>query len=158
MSRRRRIQGRVFGTVVFFAMAAPSALVLSAVVQGSIGEMPRRGFGLMTFGVIAAVAGAAGHALRRALETVDADPTRRKADAWVAGYVGTTVLVVGSFAVPILMLMVMVNSDRSLQESGWWFYAVWTTGHLLLALAAWAVGRLAFGRASAPVTGADHRV
>ena len=146
MTRHR--QARIYGLVLFLLGVTPTVLLLIALYSGAVGSAPRRGLLLMALAVTGLVAAGAGVALHRALDAVDVHPGRTPADAWVAAYVGATIFIIGTVAIPVVMLMVMVNSDRSLQDSGAWFFVVWTVAHALIAAAALGLARLAFGRST----------
>ncbi len=46
----------------------------------------------------------------------------------------------------------MVNSDRSLADSGVWFFVWWIAGHTVVAGMAFGLAKLAFGRSTATST------
>lgn len=145
MSRNKAI-GWTAGVLLFLVAAFPTALVVVAVRSGSVGTVSTPGLIIVAFLVILALCIAVGYLLRRALDTVDASPTRTRADAWVAFYAAATFVAIGAFAIPIATLVVMVNSDRSLQDSGVWFFLWWGGLHVVVGLLAYGLGRLAFGR------------
>lgn len=151
MSDASRVPAAVFGMAIFVVIAVPTALLLLALHAGAVGDAPRRGLGLTSGAVLALIAVAAAHALRVGLRRAASDPERTSVDAWVAAYVGTAVLVVGTFAIPVLVLLAMVNSDRALADSGAWFFVIWALAHILVLAAAVGASRLAFG-ASATTT------
>ncbi len=155
MSGRHGRKAAIAAVGVFVLASIPTALVLISVYSGSVGTTPRFGLMAMAFLVIAAVAASAGYQLRRGFEIVAADDHRNPADAWVAYYVGTVIVVIGTFLTPLLMLTALVNSDRSLADSGIWFFFWWTLGHLIIAALALGAARLVFAvvrrRSPAPV-------
>lgn len=135
----------IAAAVVFLVASAPTVLLLVALYSGSVGTSPRLGLIAMAFIVIAVVAASGGYELYRGLEIVASDTRRMPSDAWVAYYVGTVIVVIGALTVPLLMLATMVNSDRSLADSGIWFFFWWTLGHLVVAGLALGMTRLVFG-------------
>lgn len=149
MTDTTRAPSVVFGVVILLIVALPSALLIVALYAGSVGEAPRRGLGLMAGIVLALVALGAARALRAGLLRAASDPERTSTDAWVAAYVGTAVLVVGTFAIPILVLLSMVNSDRAVADSGAWFFVIWAAAHILVLATALGAARLAFGSRAA---------
>lgn len=134
------------GVALFVVAAIPTALVVVAVRSGSIGSVNAPGLIIMAFLVIAALAAATGYLFGKALDKVAASPGRSRADAWVALYVAVTVIVIGAFLIPVGTLAVMVNSDRSLQDNGLWFFVWWIGLHLLVGALAFGLGRVAFWR------------
>ena len=153
MTASARAASVVFGGAIFLVAAVPTALLLAALYAGAVGDAPRRGLGVMGGAVLALVALVAGRALLVGLRRAASDPDRTSVDAWVAAYVGTAVLVVGTFAIPVLMVVAMVNSDRAVGDSGAWFFVIWTAAHALVVAAALGAARLAFGgRATVPTS------
>ena len=138
--------GWTAGVLLFLIAAFPTGFVVVAVRSGAVGSVNTPGLIIVAFLVILALCIAVGYLLRRALDTVDASPTRTRADAWVAFYAAATFVVVGAFAIPVGTLVVMVNSDRSLQDSGVWFLLWWGGLHVVVGLLAYGLGRLAFWR------------
>jgi hypothetical protein len=146
MSTRHARTGVTAGVLVFAMAAFPTALVVTSVLSGAVGTVSETWWILNAFVVIGALAGVTGYLLAKALERVDREPGRTKPDAWVAFYVAVLVIAIGTSGIPIAMLAVMVNSDRSLESSGPWFFVWWTLLHLIVGGLAFGLGRLAFWR------------
>lgn len=146
MNHRHTRTGIIAGVLVFVMAAFPTALVVTSVWSGAVGTVSETWWILNAFMVIGALAGVTGYLLAKALERVDTEPGRTKPDAWVAFYVAVLVIAIGASGIPIAMLGVMVNSDRSLDSSGPWFFVWWTLLHLIVAGLAFGLGRLAFWR------------
>lgn len=146
MNHRHTRTGIIAGVLVFVMAAFPTALVVTSVWSGAVGTVSETWWILNAFAVIATLAGVTGYLLAKALERVDREPGRTKPDAWVAFYVAVLVIAIGASGIPIAMLGVMVNSDRSLDSSGPWFFVWWTLLHLIVAGLAFSLGRLAFWR------------
>jgi hypothetical protein len=138
--------GFIAGVLVFVMAAFPTALVVTSVWSGAVGTVSETWWILNAFVVIGSLAGATGYLLARALQRVDTESGRTKPDAWVAFYVAVLIIAIGASGIPIAMLAVMVNSDRSLNSSGPWFFFWWTLLHLVVAGLAFGLGRLAFWR------------
>lgn len=146
MSTRHARTGVIAGVLVFVMAAFPTALVVVSIWSGAVGTVSDAWWILNAFVVIGALAAATGYLLARALERVDTEPGRTKPDAWVAFYVAVLIIAIGTSGIPIAMLTVMVNSDRSLESSGPWFFIWWTLLHLIVGGLAFGLGRLAFWR------------
>ena len=146
MSARHVRTGVITGVAVFIMAAFPTALVVVSVRSGAVGTVREHWWILNAFLVIGALAAATGYLFAKALDRVDTEPGRTKPDAWVAFYVSVIIIATGVSGIPIAMLAVMVNSDRSLESSGPWFFFWWTVLHLIVGGLAFGLGRLAFGR------------
>ncbi len=143
--------GWVAAVAVFIVAANPTGSVFLATRSGSIGTVPQLWLlAVVALVVIGAISLATGRLLRRALNRTDATPGRAKADAWVAFYVGAVIIVIGTYAIPVGMLSIMVNSDRSLQDNVTWFFVTWIVLHLTIGAIAYLLGRLAYGRDPRP--------
>lgn len=152
MNRNTRT-GLIAGIALFILASAPFALLLIAIESGAVGTVSTPGLITMAFLIIAALAAGAGFRLTGMLDEADGAAGRSRVDAWVAFYALAAVIVVGTFIIPVGTLAIMVNSDRALQDSGWWFFGWWTLLHLLLAGVAFGLARLAFGRSRAAGAG-----
>jgi uncharacterized membrane protein YeaQ/YmgE (transglycosylase-associated protein family) len=137
-----RRRARAFGVLVFVVVSVPTVLMSVALYEGAIGDAPRRGLGVMGAIVLGCIGGAAARTLAAGLRRSATDAQRTRLDVWVAAYVGTAVLTVGAFAIPIAMLLALVNSDRSLSDSRAWSFVIWTAAHILVSAAAFGTVRL----------------
>ena len=58
-------------------------------------------------------------------------------------FIASCVTTIGGFIVPVAILALMVNSDRSLNDNPLFFYVAWAGAFLLVALLAYGIERLA---------------
>jgi hypothetical protein len=151
---RIRRRAGAFGGAVFVVVSIPTVAMLLALTEGAIGDAPRRGLGVMATIVLGLVGIAAARTLAAGLRSIR-DTGRTRVDVWVAAYIGTAALVVGVYAIPVLMLLAMVNSDRSLADSRAWFFVIWATAHVLVSAAALGAAKLTWNTTRSSGRGGD---
>ena len=133
-------QGVLAGSVTLGVVVLPTVAIIYGAQAGSIGSVSFGWFGPIAGVVIAAIAILAGDLVRRAYRT---DPTRRPGDVWSTWFSGFTVLVIGSWFVPFIVLFVFIDSDHALSDRMLAVMTVWTLGHLVVAgLAGWVMRSL----------------
>ena len=133
MSASRRSafwQGVLAALVTFLVIVPPTAAIVYGAQAGSIGSVSLSWFGPIAALVLAGIAAVAGTLVSRAYRN---KPDRRPGDVWSTWFSGFTVLVVGSWFVPFLVLFVFIDSDHALSDRMLPVMVVWTVGHILVA-------------------------
>jgi hypothetical protein len=133
-----RASAVVAGLIVLILTGTPTALVSYAIRTGAVGSAPNLGLTIVAYLIILAAVAAVAHRLDRALGAARAEG-RSPADAWVPFFVASCVTIVGGFIVPVAILALMVNSDRSLNDNPLFFYVAWGGAFLLVALVAYGI-------------------
>ena len=136
--RSARWQGILAAAVTFLVTVLPTAAIVYGARAGSIGSVSMSWFGPIAALVLAGIAVVAGNLVTQAYRN---DPDRRPGDIWSTWFSGFTVLVVGSWFVPFLVLFVFVDSDRALSDRMFPVMVVWSVGHILAAALANRVAR-----------------
>ena len=123
-------QGSLAGAITFAVVILPTAAIIYGAQAGSIGSVSLGWFGPVAGAVIAVIAILTGYLGTRAYRT---RPTRRPGDVWSTWFSGFTVLVIGSWFVPFIVLFVFIDSDHALSDRMLAVMTVWTLGHLVVA-------------------------
>lgn len=130
------------GVLVLIVTGIPTALVSYAIRTGAVGSAPNLGLTFVAYIIIVAAVAAVVHRLDRALGSARTEG-RSPADAWVPFFIASCVTIIGGFIVPVAVLAVLVNSDRSLNDNPGFFYLAWAGAFLVVALLAYGIERLA---------------
>lgn len=130
------------GLLVLIITGIPTALVSYAIRTGAVGSAPNFGLTIVAYLIIVAAVAAVTHRLDRVLGAARAE-RRSPADAWVPFFIASCVTIIGGFIVPVAVLALMVNSDRSLNDNPLFFYFTWAGAFLVIALLAYGIERLA---------------
>jgi hypothetical protein len=142
--RSARLQGATAGVVTFAVGLLPTAAILWSASSGSVGTVHGSGLGLVAVAVIGAVALGSG---RLVLDAYRRRPDRRPGEVWSTWYSGFVAFVLGTWASPLLILALFIDSDRALDDRMPLVLAVWAALHLAFAArgAVFARGLLATG-------------
>ena len=140
MTDRARVMAA--GLLVLIVTGTPTALLSYAIRTGAVGSAPNLGLTIVAYLIILAAVAAVAHRLDRGLSSARMEG-RSPADDWVPFFIASCVTVIGGFVVPVIILALMVNSDRSLSDNPLFFYLAWGGAFLLVALLAYGIERLA---------------
>jgi len=143
---RGRKYASVTAAVVTLAITlAPSALIVAIIAIGALGELEYSRVGAPAVLMFLGAAAAAGYLVHSGLTRAWAEPGRRPADVWIAFTAALTVLLVGVALVPVLIVLVNVDSDHSLADRAFIVELMWLVGHLGVGGLAFLVARWVFG-------------
>ena len=140
MSDRARVMAA--GLLVLIVTGTPTALLSYAIRTGAVGSAPNLGLTIVAYLIIVAAVATVTRRLDRGLSSARTDG-RSPADAWVPFFIASCVTIIGGFIVPVAILALMVNSDRSLNDNPLFFYLAWGGAFLLVALLAYGIARFA---------------
>lgn len=141
----RIVAAAAAGLVTLALTLVPSALLVAIIALGALGEPEFARLGPATILMFVAVAALTGYLVHRALDRVWADPrTRRPADVWIAFVAALTILLVGVFLLPVVVVFIAVDSDHGLSEREFLVNALWFAGHVGLAMIAFLAARALF--------------
>jgi len=130
------------GLLVLIVTGIPTALLSYAIRTGAVGSAPNLGLTIVAYLIIVAAVAVVAHRLDRGLGSARMEG-RSPADAWVPFFIASCVTIIGGFIVPVAILALMVNSDRSLNDNPLFFYLAWAGAFLLVALLAYGIERFA---------------
>lgn len=138
----RLIASGLAGLATLVITFAPSALLVAIIALGALGEPEFARLGpAATLGFVA-IALFAGYLVYRGLERVWSEPDRRRpADVWIAFVVFLTILLVGVILIPVLIVLITVDSDHGLSEREVLVEVLWYSGHIALVAIAYLVAR-----------------
>ena len=142
--RGRTIAAVLVGTATLVLTLAPSALIVSIIALGSLGQAEFARLGpVAILGFVVLAVGTA-YLVKRWLERAWGEPGRRPADVWIAYVVALTILVFGTILTPVLTVLIAVDSDHGLSDRELLVGVLWGAGHIGSAALAYLAARALF--------------
>ncbi len=143
-SRGRIIASAAAGLATLLLTLVPSALLVAIIALGALGEAEFARLGpVAVLGFVTIALGSA-YLVNRWLQRAWSEPSRRPADVWIAFAVALTILLVGVVLIPVLIVLITVDSDHGLSDRELLVDVLWFSGHLGLAAVAYFAARALF--------------